>query len=307
MQAIMIFIDGVGLGENDARTNPFVQTSTPNISPLIGNKPLCLEASGYDGDKISLISLDATLGVPGIPQSATGQTALFTGENAPLIMGKHVNRYPHEPLKELLRKRGIFARLTQQNLKPAFINAYRPEFFADLHNGFTRPYSCSTFLNYYAGLSFRTLDELNEGKALYMDITNEFLDRMGYPVEIIKPEKAGERLVNISGSYDFILFEYFLSDLVGHQADLIEAGKIVKKLDRFLGSILQNVDEETLLIITSDHGNLEDASCSQHTLNPVFGLISGPRNWRDYIVEKLRDITGLADLFCRYLGVEEKT
>ena len=302
MRAIMIFIDGVGLGKNDPQTNPFVYTPTPNITQMLGGLPLCEEAAGFHDERLSLLALDATLGVPGLPQSATGQASLFTGENAPLRVGKHVNRYPHQPLKELLREKGILGRLVESGYHPVFYNAYRPEFFQDLEQGLTRPYSCSTFITYYAGLSFRTLEELNQGKAVYMDITNDFLARMGYPVDIVEPEEAGNRVIEGSKEHDFVLFEYFLTDLIGHQMDYKQAGKIVSLLDRFLGTVGRNLDSSTLLIVTSDHGNLEDISHQEHTLNPVPALIVAPLSWRQRQMPGLRDITGVAPFIYNYLG-----
>lgn len=303
MRAILIFLDGIGLGKNDFNTNPFVYTDTPNLLKALGNMPLCPEAVGLHGNHIRLLSLDANLGIPGIPQSATGQTSLFTGINAAKIAGKHLNRYPDEQLSELLRTDGIFVQLINAGLSPAFINAYRPEYFSEINKGLKRIHSCSTMLTYHAGLPFRTLEQLKSGQAVYMDITNEYLEKMGYPVGIIEPEKAGERLVQISRNYDFILFEYFLSDVVGHLADPAPAGIIVGTLDRFIGSVLKNINkDDTLLIITSDHGNLEETNHKNHTCNPVPALISVPSG-RSY--HELKDITGVAGLIREFLGLKQ--
>ncbi len=304
MGAIMIFIDGIGLGDNDPLTNPFVSSSTPYISQSLGNNLLCLETAGFNGEKASLLSLDATLGVPGTPQSATGQTTLFTGENAALLLGKHLNRYPNKALKEVLCRKGIFTQLLTAGLAPTFLNAYRPLFFKDLKEGLTRPYSCSTMLNYYAGLPFRTLEEVKRGRAVFMDITNEYLEKMGYSVTIRDPEEAAQILVDTSLEYDFTLFEYFLSDVAGHLADRQQSEKIVRTLDEFIGGVLNKIStEDTLLIITSDHGNLEDSTHRGHTLNPVPALLSGPWAWRHKAAEELKDLTGVVGLIKNYLGV----
>ena len=45
----------------------------------------------YDG---IIVPTDATLDVPGYPQSATGQTAIFTGVNAAEIKQGHINVLP---------------------------------------------------------------------------------------------------------------------------------------------------------------------------------------------------------------------
>ena len=301
MGVVMIFIDGVGLGAEDMQNNPFAFTPTPRISSMLGGKKLTKEAVGYEGQQVSLLALDATLGVPGIPQSATGQASLFTGVNAPQLVGKHVNRYPHQPLKELLQEKGVFTLLVQSKLEPAFFNAYRPEFFIDLANGLTRPYSCSTFLTYYAGTPFRTLDDLSQGKAVYMDITNAFLEKMGYEVSLIKPEEAALRIATESRYYHFLLFEYFLSDLVAHRRDEQQAGEIVATLDRFLGELVDNLHADTQLIVTSDHGNMEDMSHGEHTLNPVPALVAGSTRWRRLLAEEVTDISGIVPAVWSYL------
>ena len=69
----------------------------------------------------------------------------------------------------------------------------------------------------------------------------------------------------LSKDYDFTLFEYFLSDLAGHRAEKEKAARVVQTLDRFIGALASNLDPaETLLIITSDHGNLEDLTHRSH-------------------------------------------
>ena len=78
---MFLFVDGVGLGSLDPATNPFVRARTPTLRALLGG-PLAGPES-VESAMATLVPLDARLGVSGLPQSATGQTALLTGENAP--------------------------------------------------------------------------------------------------------------------------------------------------------------------------------------------------------------------------------
>ncbi len=87
---LFLFLDGVGLGEDDPATNPFASTPMPHLTELLGGHRLV--SDGFqDGDgklltdnaRASLLAMDACLGVEGLPQSATGQAALFTGKNVP--------------------------------------------------------------------------------------------------------------------------------------------------------------------------------------------------------------------------------
>jgi len=67
-EMIFIFIDGFGIGKEDASVNPLANPELPNINYIL--------------NKAGAIPTDACLDVPGLPQSATGQTTIFTGQNA---------------------------------------------------------------------------------------------------------------------------------------------------------------------------------------------------------------------------------
>lgn len=254
---------------------------------------MCRDRIGFADDRVSLLGLDAVLGVSGLPQSATGQASIFTGENAPRLLGSHLNGFPNTALREMLAEKGMFKQLRERGYRCNFANAYRPPFFDLLRQGLPGSrYSCSTLIAYYGGLPFHSLEHLREGKAIYMDIDNSLLQHMDKPVGQITPEESGRRLVNICGHYDFILFEYFLSDLAGHTADFGEARQVVETLDRFLGAVAGGLDlTKTLLIITSDHGNLEDLGHKEHTVNPVPALLVGNRELRQAITPMMHDLT----------------
>jgi len=62
MKTLLLFIDGFGIGGEDEQINPFIDAKTPNLDKIRENH--------------IVIPTDATLGVEGIPQSATGQNTL---------------------------------------------------------------------------------------------------------------------------------------------------------------------------------------------------------------------------------------
>ncbi len=297
MRVLMIFIDGLGLGD-DASENPLVATETPGLNGLLDGRNLTLEAAGRHYSRATLLAVDASLGVRGLPQSATGQASIFTGINAPALIGYHLNGFPNSALRRLLADRGIFLHLKNKGYRVSFLNAYRPLFFEALDQGLPgNRYSCSTLITYYAGLTFRDLDSLKKGDALYMDITNKFLQNMGFDVPEILPEVAGRRLAELSSGYDFSLFEYFLSDLAGHLASKPEAEKVIMILDRFLFAVTNHLDiNETLLIVCSDHGNLEDISSRVHTANPTPALLVGPLALRRRLAARLNKLTDYLSL-----------
>jgi len=67
---------------------------------------------------------------------------------------------------------------------------------------------------------------------------------------------------------------------------------VLPKLARFIRTILEDLNlNETTVLLTSDHGNIEDLSVRNHTLNPVPTIIWG-RN-RQIIASR---IASLADI-----------
>jgi len=121
VRIIFIFIDGLGIGENDLRKNPFAQNRIKLFNFFQSDS--FPKKIPYDG---IVKPIDAQLGVPGLPQSATGQAALFTGINAARLLNKHLSGFPNKALRQLLEKHSIHVKLKNMGKRPAFINVYRP-------------------------------------------------------------------------------------------------------------------------------------------------------------------------------------
>jgi 2,3-bisphosphoglycerate-independent phosphoglycerate mutase len=163
-----------------------------------------------------------------------------------------------------------------------------------------RYFSCSTAASYYAGLPFRTLQDVEAGRALYADITNEKLESQGHAVTVITPAEAASRLAALVGGYDFTLFEYFLTDLAAHRGDSLQVFEVVSRLDKFLGALRHQLPRDTLLLMTSDHGNIEDMRVQGHTKNPVPALIWGPG--QEYFRGKLHTIADITPAIISFLA-----
>lgn len=289
VRMLLVFVDGVGLGDRDAAANPFVRARTPTLhalldGPLAGRERVRTE-------RATLVPLDARLGVAGLPQSATGQTALLTGENAPALLGRHLTAYPTPSLRNLLASRGLLVRLRAADVPAALANAYSDGYFAAVAARRLR-HAAITLNAMQAGVRLRDLPDLRAGRAVYHDLTNAWLRRQGLDVPPVTPEEAGRRLGAIAGDHAFTLFEFFESDFAGHgrAGDPVE---VIERLDRMLGAVLEAVDvRETLVLLTSDHGNLEDGRTRAHTLNPVPALLVGAG--RDALAPRLRAITDVA-------------
>src|SRR3972149_2735911 len=214
MSLLLVFLDGVGLGEADPAHNPWVVARTPTLRSLLG-RPLA-GAERVDLNGTLLIPTDATLGVAGLPQSATGQTALLTGLNAPALVGRHVTAYPTTDLRALR-----------------------------------------------AG---------------------------GYDLPLLPPFQAGENLARLAATHDFVLFEFFLTDLVAHGRVDVDPVMIVEMVDEMLAGVIAAFPPEATLVVTSDHGNLEDGRTRLHTTNPVPPLVPGPPR------HHFRDVTAITDI-----------
>jgi bisphosphoglycerate-independent phosphoglycerate mutase (AlkP superfamily) len=90
------------------------------------------------------------------------------------------------------------------------------------------------------------------------------------------PEEAGEILARLASLHRFTLYEYFITDKLGHAQDMTSARMVLRNLARFVRALLFRLDlSKTTVILTSDHGNVEDLSTRNHTLNPVPTLLWG--------------------------------
>ncbi len=271
---LFIFADGLGLGPAGEH-NPFSRASTPFLRSLLGG-PLTLERV-QQRDNLVLKALDAQLGVEGIPQSATGQTALFTGINAPALVNAHLHAWPTGSLVELLQEHNFLKKAKELGFRVTFANAYTPVYFELVESG-KRPHSATSWLTISAGIPFRTLEDLKAGRAVYWDIIHEYIvNYLKIPgIEKIEPEEAGRNLARLAEEYDLVLFETFLLDLAGHRKLPWSVEETLNLFDRFLSGALESKTHSFTLILTSDHGNIEDDSVKIHTVNPVPLLAVGP-------------------------------
>lgn len=271
---LMIFIDGVGIGENNSEKNPFFQKSYKIFNEYFGETPH-LDNQNISNNDSYLFPVDANLGIDGLPQSGTGQTTIFTGENASGILGRHFGPYPHSELIQTLEEKNIFADLKRKGKKGVFVNAY-PRIFFDYINKGRRRLSVTTLSCLLSGIYLKNADDLVEGNALSNEIDNHrWIENLKYKIPYIEPEVAADRLLNLVKLNDFTLFEYFLTDHLGHWRIKESFERITDTLDKFLFHILVNTKDDLTLVICSDHGNFEDISVKTHTRNPAIGITSG--------------------------------
>jgi len=303
MRLLFLFLDGVGLGRDDPETNPFARAKMDTLRNLLGGERLVEGAAPLETERASLTAIDACLGVEGTPQSATGQAALLTGRNVPALLGYHFGPKPNQAISDLVTNGNLFGELKEENRKAAFLNAFPPTYFEGIWSG-KRLYSVNSLAASRAGIPLRTYDDLRAGQALSADLTGQgWRARLGLMnAPVITPQKGGRRLAALAAEYDFSLFEYWLSDYAGHWQDMSIACTLLEAFDKALEGLVSAWDDESgLILLTSDHGNMEDLSTRRHTRNPVPAIVIGERDLRRIFISELKDLTGVAPAILKLL------
>jgi 2,3-bisphosphoglycerate-independent phosphoglycerate mutase len=271
---LLLFVDGIGLAPaGDA--NPLSTVAMPAVRALLGG-PLTLEQV-QRRDGLVLVPLDATLGVAGLPQSGTGQTALFTGENGAVLLGHHVPAFPGPTLRRLIAEHSIFKQVVQAGRRAVFANPLPESFVAAVENGERRG-SVTTWAAIAAGRTvMRDLEDLRAGRAVAWDVSGDhFATRAGYNVGFTAPRDAGRNLATIAAGADLTVWETFLTDLAAHGRWGLRVDDALTRLDGLLDGLLAEGPDDLTVLLTSDHGNLEDSTHRVHTKNPVPLLAVGP-------------------------------
>ena len=298
VHVVLLFLDGVGIGKNDVNTNPFVRAYMPALTSLCGGKlpftpfkPISLERS-------DVIAVNATLGVAGLPQSGTGQTAIFTGVNGAKKFGRHFGPHPPSVLRSVIEKKNIFHQLKVIGKSVVFANAFPKRFFDYIESG-TRRLSVTTLSCRSADVPLLTAKELLLGKSISADIICAQWKNLGHPeINPITPVEAGRHLAHIAATHHFTLFEYWLTDHAGHSRNMGAAIEVLERFDEFLSGFLELFDPvTTLLVIVSDHGNIEDLSTKSHTRNRVPCILAGAH--RQKLVNRIKNLTHITPAIMR--------
>ena len=113
---------------------------------------------------------------------------------------------------------------------------------------------------------------------------------MDIDIPKITATDAAQRLLNVIPDHDLVLYEYYLTDKAGHNQKQEDAEQVLDPLDEFLNHIIHNKRSSDLLVITSDHGNLEDLSTKTHTRNEVPLFVMGEGADRFNEVNSLMDV-----------------
>jgi bisphosphoglycerate-independent phosphoglycerate mutase (AlkP superfamily) len=130
---------------------------------------------------------------------------------------------------------------------------------------------------------------------------------LGFPeAPVLTPSAAGRKLAELSQQYDFSLFEYWSTDYAGHKQDMTWAVQQLEMFDGVLGGLVKSWgNAKGLILITSDHGNMEDLSTRRHTDARVPAILVGSASARKHFASNLVDLTGIApDIYTLLTGAE---
>lgn len=266
---LLFFIDGLGIGTRGPH-NPLDGLTDAEPLAVFQNEEPQIPFAGI------LVRTDARLGIDGRPQSASGQTTILTGVNAPAAIGYHKQGFPNAALLDIIRQHSIFLQLKRAGVEPiTFANTYTKWFF----DSRPRWISATTAAVEAAGMAFNTVADLRGERAVYHDFTNKLLRDRDEDVALRTPEEAADVLASVAANHRFTLYEYFITDKAGHAQNMESARLVLQNLARMIRRLLAKLDlVNTTVILTSDHGNIEDLSTRSHTLNSVPTIIWGAGN-----------------------------
>ena len=252
---IWLALDGVGHPADAPDSGPW-ETELPTLRPFVD----------------AGLALDATLGVPGLPQSATGQTCWLTGQDGVAAMHGHFGPQPGPTLRRMLDEASLPVRLAQTGRRAALLNFYPPGYFAAQQE---RPrHGCFPYSFLAAGLSLNPSGLPLLSPTLGLDYrapwtATDSLDDW---------RRRGEAVAAVRG-YDLLVFDAWFSDLLGHEGRSVPpeglhaaAGGYLRRLDALLDGLLR---AGASVVLSSDHGNFEDLNVKSHTTARVPFAASG--------------------------------
>jgi 2,3-bisphosphoglycerate-independent phosphoglycerate mutase len=274
-------LDGIGLMPTHA-ASPF-----QGIYPTLERLGIARADTQTRADWVTR-SIDARLGVTGLPQSGTGQTTILTGVNAAAAMGRHYGPWVSPSLKPILEG-NVLKRVADAGGTVRLANYYPSQYLAALESGKTRLNAIAT-----AALSAGATLEGREGLGI---------------APMLRDPSGSAKLEEISAwAEDFVtdratvtIFDQWWSDSVGHEMNLSEGQAFAGRLETFCAALLEARAPDTLFLVTSDHGNFEDLSVKTHTFSPVPLAAVGVGALE---FAEVTDLTGIAPALARVLRLE---
>ncbi len=133
-----------------------------------------------------------------------------------------------------------------------------------------------------AGVTLRTWDHVRRGEALTSSLTHELEADFEFcgldPLPAYSTQQAAAVLTRLVRQHDFTFYKYQIPDLVSHTGRVDLAREVFRVIEDLVEAILRGVDpSSTAVIITSDHGHLEQVAASHaHPKSKVPTWYFGP-------------------------------
>src|SRR5690606_29589195 len=132
---LMVFLDGIGLGDDDPAVNPFAAATLPTLHALTNGKRWLRETGRQVSERAMLVPTDAHMGIPGRPQSASGQASILTGLRVPQLLGEHYGPRPNPPIRALIAEDNFFKQVVARGMTAALLEAYPPRWHSAVERG----------------------------------------------------------------------------------------------------------------------------------------------------------------------------
>lgn len=316
MHLLFLFLDGVGLGDDDPAHNPFCSATLPTLFALSGQQRWLRDATAHRTEQTAFIPTDATLGLPHKPQSATGQATILTGINIPAKIGKHYGPKPTPDIGTLVEQHSVVKNLNASGISSQLLNVYSSSYLDQIERG-KLLHTSNQLAFTAAGVPMLDGQAYLDGTGISADFTGEMWLQYGarhdqpthkyqakHPEKVIEtytPAEAGMLLARAALNSSFSFFDNWLTDYLGHRGKLRDAIRLAERLDAVLASLLGHWDENDYILITSDHGNFEDLSQRGHTRNPVPTVLIGPQAGE--LTTDINDLTHITPLIQRIFGI----
>jgi 2,3-bisphosphoglycerate-independent phosphoglycerate mutase len=301
LHVLFLFVDGIGLGDDDAEHNPFAIAHMPTLIGLTNGWRWLKGIGRQRSERAVFIPTDPRLGVPGRPQSGSNHAVILTGRNVPQIIGRHYGPKPDGATRAMLAQDNIFKRLTENGKRAGMLVGYPAGLLQNIERGKTLPSGMQQGA-ISGGQGLFTIADVEQQRALTAEYTGKALREYtgDARIPVLSEYDAGVRLVELARDYDFALHSHWMTDYIGHRGPLEKGVELLEVLDGVLAGVLDAWDDDDgLVILTSDHGNMEYIGDRRHTENDVPTLIIGRD--RDAFAEGFASLLDFAPRILRCL------